>query len=252
MIRLTSTQRLKEKNKHEAQSMKRSHLPNVARAFTLVELLAVMVIGSVLLALIIPAAAGLTGTVGRKGAVNLLLGSFEQARVAALEAGSPVTMVFWRRDFPDQDSFLVLREGTEADADALGAIPKHVFLTGWRRLPTGVIFFNPRSQSGGQALSVMAGGLPGSLSLSDLPLQASQGQASADRFAAVRFNQFGQIEHPGISPMALFIAEGQRNADGSERITGPRDGGTTGGLEKFALSRFTGRAMLEISSSGAN
>lgn len=218
------------------------------RAFTLVELLAVMAIVSLLMALLVPATAGLLGTAGRKGAASVLLGAFEQARAVAIETSSPVYVYFWKRPAPQRDAYLIARQ------DAESGNPE--FLTGWKTLPNGIIFYDPKrahwaEHSGSQrVLSLL------SIKLNDSSAAPPDVAHIADRLpqkpdlsklAALKFNEFGAIEHPTDNPLALFIGEGLRDDDGREILTGPREESDWGGIDKLAFSRYTGRASLEIS-----
>ena len=60
-------------------------------AFTLIEMLAVI---AIMMALIAPAVGNFGSTAGRKGAVNILMNTMEQARVAALESGRDRSAVY--------------------------------------------------------------------------------------------------------------------------------------------------------------
>lgn len=232
----------------EGRESRRSGASGNKAAFTLIELLAVLAIVSLLMALLVPATAGLVGATGRKGAVNSLLGAFEQARAAAIESASPVYVYFWKRPAPQRDAFLVARMNQETG--------RPDFLTNWRSLPSGVIFYDPKrahwsDASGGQrVLSVLSIKLDGS-STPPADVVAVAGALPQDPdlkdVAAVKFNEFGAIEHPTDNPLALFIGEGLRDDDGREILTGPREEEGRGGIEKLAFSRFTGRASLEIS-----
>ncbi len=245
----------KEQTARGFQVLKPDHLtPRISRfrcsasGFTLVELIAVLAILSLLVVLLVPATAGLLGTTGRKGAANVLLGTFEQARAASIETSSPVYVYFWRRSLPQRDAFIVARMNRETGQPE--------FLTNWRTLPQGTILYDPRRThwSGGNSSERV-------LSLLSIRLDNSEGlppdvvevagllpqQPDLSRVSALKFNEFGAIEHPLRNPLALFIGEGFRDDDGREVLVGPREEEAGGGIEKLAFSRFTGRASLEIS-----
>src|SRR5690349_3780981 len=67
---------------------------HVRNAFTLLEMLVVMGIIVLLLVALIPAVGPLSKSSGRKGAVNTVLGTIEQARAQAIKSGRPTYVVF--------------------------------------------------------------------------------------------------------------------------------------------------------------
>ncbi len=196
-------------------------------AFSLVEMLAVIAIISIMLALIAPAIGNFGSTAGRKGAVNILMNTMEQARVAALESGRDVHIVFWRRQFPERDAIMVVRERAWDDTD-----PGYEQLTRWMQLPKGVLLHN------NHATNILS--QPVSTDRVDASLLP--GQVPASEIGALTFNGFGGVIYPN-SNLMLFVADGVRGTDGSEAVFRS----DSGIFEIISLRRFTGRASLEVS-----
>ncbi len=118
---------------------KSARTPHPVRAFSLIELIAVMAIIVIMMGLLAPALSNFGGTLGRKAAVTTLMNTFEQARVAALETGAEVTVILRRRPFPEQDSLMVVRERLQWDTLA-GTDP--IQLTKWIELPEKVLLYS--------------------------------------------------------------------------------------------------------------
>lgn len=208
-----------------------------ARGFTLIELLAVMAIVIVMLGLLVSSLAGFGSTAGRRGAVNTTMNMIEQARVAALESGASVQVVFWRRAFPEYDAIMVRRERTDSDNPPAGTsgATTYVNLTDWVKLPKGIILRNIQS-------SIIGQGTPGSIA--ELPQKPTTGWLSY-----LEYNSMGGVTTPGSSNLTLFLSEGVREADTNGTEVAIPSGQNASGsyLEKIAIARFTGRPRLEIS-----
>ena len=132
MIKASSSTRRPRQRNASSAGWTRTGLRS--RGFTLVEMLVVAALIAVLSALTIPAMRGLVGASGVRGAVGSVLGTLEQARNAAIEAGTD----------PEDDSFRPLSR--------------------WIKLPTGVVI------DASEANLVP----PPDLSSSDLPKLANQ------------------------------------------------------------------------------
>jgi type II secretory pathway pseudopilin PulG len=196
-------------------------------------MLAVAAIISILLALTVPVVGAFTSTAGRKGAVNILMNTLEQARVAALESGRDVHVIFWRREFPEKDAVMVVREpetGSSADPYEL--------LTRWIEMPKGVIFYE------GKKNGILDGKSVGNFLVTRLPKK----QEPSGLYDVLTFNGSGVISYPGPSKtgLMLFVSEGVRGTGGTEAIIANRKD-QVGGFEIISLRRFTGRASLEVS-----
>ncbi len=202
------------------------------RAFSLVELIAVMAIIVIMMGLLAPALSNFGSTLGRKAAVTTLMNTFEQARVAALETGSEVTVILRRRPFPERDALMVVRERLQWDT-----LPGNgpIQLTKWVELPDKVLLYSksPIIEKGDNA--------PTSISDFDppgIPVNDKTG------LSYLSFSPRGTVNAPaGTNTLTLFVTEGARDAGFTEaRIS--EEG--TAPLERIALARYTGRARLDI------
>ena len=219
------------------------HLPNGrhrrSRGFSLLELLVVIAIMAVMMSLLLPAISGFSSTAGRRGAVNILMNTFEQARVAAVESGRPVYVLLYRRNFPELDAVMVVRD--PEDGLPTSQLER---LTKWIKLPKGVLLHDPG------ASNILSQALPTEVSvdrLSPAPLLAT-----GEFLNAVKFNESGGVEYPsGTSAYVrkLYLSEGFRGGDGNEQAISDRkkSQGVGGGFEVISLSRYTGRVQLDIS-----
>lgn len=213
--------------------------------FTLIEMLAVMGIMLVMLGMLLPAINDALGSRGRKGAVNILLNTFEQARVSALEQSTNVYVGFADGNIPDNavggrnagfayTRFIVFRE-YNADIDpATATPPKYVALTKWLTLPKGISFKSGKgtvtdSNSGGTMTVAANDKFPGIAQTYTMPV--------------VEFSNTGIIQMP-TSNLNLFIYEGFWSGS-SDVFTRSRGNSL---FERITFSRFTGRAQLDITS----
>jgi prepilin-type N-terminal cleavage/methylation domain-containing protein len=202
-----------------------------ALGFNLVELLAVLAILALVAILVVPAM-GLSGSTARKGATSLVMSALEQARVAALESGNEVFVVFCRTAAPEEDRFMILRE-TDS-----GTGPYRQ-LTKWVKLPKGVLFFDP---AGGPAAILDAG--MGSLdrARSPVPLPDAADLPAGKGLGVLKMNGRGQITFPSTGKLWLHLAEGKRDAAGLE--IGARDRDVALPVDTIVVAKLTGRAHL--------
>lgn len=216
-------------------------LPRRRSAFSLIELLAVMAIIAILLGLLAPAINAMTSTAGRKGAVNILMNTFEQARVAALESGRNVYVVLWRRIFPEQDAIMVLR-----DPDPSGTSTEYEQLTRWIKLPKGVLLHTV----GNDNILVDKLALPqgdSGFDTSKSPVLAKLHTQGGENLHVLAFNPSGGVSFPSTpTKLMLIVSEGVRGSGGTEAIISQKKE-AAGGFEIISLRRYTGRASLEVS-----
>jgi prepilin-type N-terminal cleavage/methylation domain-containing protein len=115
------------------------------RAFTLVELLAVVGIMGLLAAVAVPALKGLTGSGGRKQALNQVISALEIARNTAISTGTNAAVIFPDSTFTSGDAYkyrsmaVVAWNPTNTNAPA-------TMVGSWIVLPQGIALF-PRSIS---------------------------------------------------------------------------------------------------------
>jgi len=161
-------------------------------AFTLVELLVVVAIIGVLSSLLVPAMRGLVGVGGRRGGMNTVSSTIEQARLAAIENGTTVYVGF---PFSAADpaagysSVIVFRD--KRDDETNNAI---VPLSRWIRMPSGV-FIESDSLEG---KSVPGDRLP--------KLASSNGVVAVTQLSTLTFDRFGRLK-PGDETAEIRVGE---------------------------------------------
>ncbi len=203
---------------------------------SLIELLSVAAVLVLMAALLYSALSSFSSSAGRRGAVNILLNAFEYARIAALESGLTVHVGFADGDFPVQEmrysSFLVFRE--TSDEERISGAANYIVLKKWTRLPKNVAFKRIAGslvpESGGQTFPGLDAALPPS--------------RRDETFPSLAFNASGAVEG-GSHPLQLFLYEGYYA--GAQDIQ-TRKGGDL--FEKISLSRYTGRAQLDVTTTG--
>ncbi len=206
------------------------HLPKRS-GFTLLEVMCVLVIMAAMLALVGPSIANFTSRIGRKGAINTMMGTFEQARVAALSQGVPVHVGFASDGFPDPfryRAFKVFRE--RLDDDPAGV--EYVALTRWTALPQGVSFVNDENNTllGAPTVTLPSNLLPPGMTSADVP--------------TVVFNPSGFIETEA-GKLRLMIYEGFDH-NGKPNFTRP----DRAFFDVINLRKYTGRAEIFLTRTG--
>jgi Tfp pilus assembly protein FimT len=212
-------------------------------------MLAVMGIMLIMLGLILPAINDALGSKGRKGAVNILLNTFEQARVAALEQSTNVYVGFADKSFPSSSAtqgfaytrFIVFRDRID-DIDGATA-PNYIPLTKWQTLPKGVAFKSGKST----VVDGINGGVIAITATDKFPSLSNQSY----NMPVLKFNNTGVISTPSSGNLWVFIYEGfySGGASGADFFTRSRGQGENSGLfERISFARYTGRAQLDITS----
>lgn len=217
---------------------------SAATAFSLIEIIAVIAIISIMLGLLAPSINAFSSTAGRNGAVNILMNTLEQARVAALESGRPVYVVFLRRIFPDQDEVLVLREPDLASLKP-GEPPNYEQLTRKIKLPKNILLHsldNLNSSNG--PIDILAASLPNKTTFDPSRVQANLDLKDGERLNILAFNKTGGVSYPP-SKLMLIISEGVRGHGGTEALISSEKE-QAGGYEIISVRRYTGRSSLEV------
>ena len=197
----------------------------------------------IMVGMLLPALNDVLGSKGRKGAVNILLNTFEQARVAALEQSTDVYVGFADEKILNSSTsdtiseypyrrFIVFRKSSP-DIDGATAAP-FIPLTKWLSLPKGISFkskYNPIVN--GQKTTV-PGGFPSLTSSYEIP--------------TIVFNNTGSVEGTTTANLWLFIYEGYYGGgtDVFTRRRGQSDSDSTSLYERISFSRYTGRAQLDV------
>lgn len=218
------------------QSKRRSRYTSntCSSGFSLLEMLTVIVIISILAAVSAPSLMQISNSAARKGAVNVLLNAFEQARVAALTSGTNTYVGFADENFPNSAmryrAFIIFRNAQTDDPASAG---NYIPLTKWEPLPQKIsIKTEPNSLVEGYQLPLTDNSIPYYGNGATLP--------------CLVFNSTGAIQQPADSDkLQLFIYEGFF-ANGQDNFT--RNAQTSSGalFERITFSRFTGRAQLDI------
>ena len=202
-------------------------------------MLAVLAILAILLAMSVPALNGLTSQAGRRGAVNMVLGAFEQARVAAILNQTATYVVFVTEDQPGNErhlyrAFRIYRDkidlegrtnasGVTYDDVVLNLTNDFIPMGKWETLPRGISFWNePNSLVGAN--------------------NTQRAVFDAERGATpyVVFNAGGAVVSPLSQPSVLVYEGHYANGQNNWRRAG-------GGLDMITLARYTGRASLSVS-----
>lgn len=212
-----------------------------SQGFSILELLLVISVIAIMMSLLLPAVAGFSSTAGRRGAVNVLMNTFEQARVAALESGQNVYVGFADGDFPVADmrysAFIVFRDASDEEKTAGKS---YVVLKKWTRLPKNIAF------------KTVSSSLVGASKTTFTHLSNEVGQSFNDEeFPCVAFNSSGAVDQPSTN-LRVYLYEGYY-AEGQDNHTRNKttQESSAGLFEQISLSRYTGRAQLDITATGS-
>jgi len=205
-------------------------------AFSLIELLVVVAIMGLLVALLLPAMGGMSGSAARKGAVTIVMTALEQARIASIEQGRDTLVLLWMKNgvvgpIDEPDTLMILRRN-EQDSDWEP-------LTRWVKLPRGVLFDGSNNSS-----EILAAGKLALNGITDSQLDQLPGKPLKSVLGAIRFGSTGAVQAPQAAASSLFIplVEGQRGSNIT--ITTKRKDDTS--REAVSVARYTGRATLDI------
>jgi len=194
-----------------------------AKAFSLVELMAVVGVMALLAVVAAPALRGLAGTGGRKQAVGQIMGAMEIARNTALASGTNAAVVipdstFTRTNYSYRSLAVVVWNPTNPSAAP-------TMVGGWISLPEGVAIF-PSSVSPLPRSNVTAVLTPTQSNTSPQPVIVFQADGGLVESSAGVF--------PATNGLAIF--------EGTVSGTTPNRMGRTNRVETITLSPYTGRA----------
>jgi prepilin-type N-terminal cleavage/methylation domain-containing protein len=218
------------------------------QGFSLVELLTVLAIMAVLVGVSIPAVQGVRSTYNRKTAVDLVMTTVEQARLAAIQSGenSYVILALSLDSGASPDAIIVV-----GDQPLGSTVSTKVFYTHWIKLPSNVRFRYSSNTLVTNTSPVSSGTLP--------PLP---GGILNYKYQGFTFDSTGTLSNPapgsGVLGMALFEGIRTSRADIAEgpsaAATAGRSGATlnaatdaTGLYEVIRLSRYSGRSWADVS-----
>lgn len=212
------------------------------RGFTLIELLTVITIMAILGGVSISAIPGIRSSYQRKQAVDIVMTTIEQARVAALQSGENVYVILaLARDNGVSPDGLIVVGDQPIGSSSTGL----VLYTHWVRLPLGVRF-----RSSLNTLAVSA--YPSQVNVvTQLPPIAGN-----PSYAGFTFNSTGTLAYPASGGLDLALFEGIRGSRGNETARGPSakaaENGTgsltdAGLYEVVRLDRYNGRSWMNVS-----
>ncbi len=163
------------------------------RGFTLVEVLVVVAIIAVLSSLMVPAIRGLVGVGGRRGGMNTLSSTIEQARLAAIENGTTVYVGFPFGAADAESAFssvIVYRDKRDDETSASAVVP----LSRWVRMPGGIFIESDSLET----VPVEGAALP--------KLVSSNGVSAVTELAVVTFDRFGKLK-PDSQAVEIRVGE---------------------------------------------
>lgn len=193
-----------------------------AKAFSLVELMAVVGVMALLAVVAAPALRGLAGTGGRKQAIGQIMGAMELARNTALAMGTNTAVVipdssFTRASYAYRSLAVVAWNPTNA-----GVLPAMV--GSWISLPEGIAIF-PASLT--------------PLARSNVNLVLPPNQVTSSSQPMIIFQPDGGLVENGAGN---FPTNGLAIFEGTVVGANPDRQGRTNRVETVILSPYTGRA----------
>ena len=202
--------------------------PLRGRAFSLVELLAVVGIIAMLSVAAVPVMRGLGGSQSSRATAQILVSALEQARTAAILSGTNAYLVL-----PDAQTttmnatnrlrtYAILRPTVDQDANSRDdfqtnvAAPGWVLLSKWERLPGDLLFSS----------NLLATALTNRITPTGVPFPAN---ASASALPAIGFTPGGGLVDPSGTAGLLFAS--------SAKVTN----GIAAVADRIEISEYSGR-----------
>ena len=209
--------------KFKIKNHKLQHSRHLARAFTLVELLAVVGIMGLLAAVAVPALKGLTGSGGRKQALSQVMGALEIARNTAISTGTNAAVIFPDSTFASGEAYKYRAMAVVA-WNATNAATPATMVGSWIVLPQGIALF-PNSIST----------LPQGTNISVRILTSS----NTANFRTIRFQSDGGLDESQSPLPTNGIAYFEGTVTGT--TTNPTSKMTN--FETVRVTRYTGRTI---------
>jgi prepilin-type N-terminal cleavage/methylation domain-containing protein len=194
------------------------------RAFTLVELMAVIGIIGLLAAVGIPAIKGLTGSGGRKQALSQVLGALEVARNTAISTSANTAVIFPDSTFASGEAYkyrsmaVVAWNPTNTNSPATMVGP-------WIVLPQGMAFWPDFIQA-----------LP---STNNITVRVLTQTAPTATYRVIAFQGDGAL----LDDLLPYPTNGIAYFEGTVTSTTPNRTSRMTNLETIRLTRYTGRAI---------
>lgn len=212
--------------------------------FSLVEILAVMAIIVIMLSLLTPIVSSFTSTAGRKGAINILMNTFEAARSAALESGANVYVLLWQRQYPENDCLIVVRDPVEWKKEEQTALDKgeRIALTRYIPMPKGVLLYGAK---GANVFSPPSDSSELKALVQQMP-EVGGTKPDISEIGYIKFGPTGSILFPDKNHCKVVVSEGVRDANHTEALIASRKN-SRGGFEIITFRRFVGRAAVDVS-----
>lgn len=196
---------------------------------SLVEILMVAAVVASLASMLAPAMSGFSNTTSRRGAINVVMNTIDHARVAALEKGLPVHILFSRHPDATPDALIVLREDDDGNIERL---------TQWIPLPKGVLFQDK--------MGVFSQSIDTSLLTKIETTLAKKLPTESGANAVLSFGASGNIIFPSASDSTTA-----KNARQIRLIAGIRENNIESlrseGADVISITHFTGRPQLDVS-----
>jgi len=227
------------------------------RGFTLVELLTVLGIMAILFGMTVSAIPGFRSTYNRKSAVDNIMSTIEQARIAALQSGENayVVLALAQDGGVSPDAMIVA-----GDPPIGAASTAEIFYTHWIRLPQNIRFLSKGNGGAGAGTLAANIGIPSGVPLSlagsgtttKLPMISGNPE-----LVVFTFSSTGTLAYPpsGAGPnggLDLALFEGTRNNRGNETALGPSAKATSGlsasgFYDVIRMDRYSGRSWADVS-----
>lgn len=219
------------------------------RAFSLVEILSVLAVISLMTALTVATVFGVRTPGLKRSAMGALLSSLEEARLSAVERRTKIYFGITTSEDSSEDrrlaGYVLFRELSEAEkseanegAGAADESVRYIAISRWEKLPRG-FYFDPQEagtllQTSGEGMEVE--GLPG----------------GSARVVAIGFGERGQVVWPSVGVPHLTVTEAKFEPASGTFMPLGAEGHKEAGRFRVAVSRLTGRVMVEPENSTSN